>query len=86
MSKKGSGHTSRPFVQFATRVFCSFLTPHQHPRDPRPMHLHGTRGAELLTAEAADALITVNDRFFVFHGDGLGRTDICALGTAHALT
>ena len=49
------------------------------------MHLHGAHGTEFLTAEATDALVAVNDRFFVFHGDGLGRADVRALGATDTL-
>ena len=49
------------------------------------MYLHGTRGAELLTAEATDAPVAVNDGLAVDHLDGLGGADLGALAATHAL-
>ena len=49
------------------------------------MNLHGARGAELLTAEATDAGLAVNDRLSALHGDGLGGADLGTLATAYAL-
>ena len=52
--------------------YCNLLfVPHEYPGDPGSMHLPGARGAALLTAEATEAGLTVNDRLSVLHGDGL---------------
>ena len=37
---------------------------------------HGPFGTELLTTKATDALVAVDVRKVVFHGNGLGRTDL----------
>ena len=41
----------------------------------RPLDLQGALRAELLTAEAADAFFSVDDRFFILNDDRLGGTD-----------
>ena len=75
---------SLPTGLFGARTL--FFPPHQHPCDGGTMDLHGPRRAEFLTAEAADTAVSIDDRFFAFHGDSFGGADACAFGTANALT
>ena len=46
------------------------------------MDLKSALGAELLTAEAAYALLSVDYRLVVDHGDGLRRADLIAFAAS----
>ena len=49
------------------------------------MYLHGSRWAEFLTAEAADAGRAVDDCLATFHFNGVRRADARALGAPYAI-
>ena len=46
------------------------------------MHAHGAFRAELLTAEAFDAVLPMDDRLAVLHRDRMRRADVLALAAA----
>ena len=54
----------------------------QKPCDRRAVDPHRTDGTEFLTAEAADAGVSVDPRLSLLHDDRLGRADLGAFATS----
>ena len=56
----------------------------QHPCCCRTLDFHGADGAEFLTAEALDALFSVDSRLAICHCDDISGADPLTLGAADA--
>ena len=79
-------HKFGPGPQHSCRGPGPLLSRIQQSGDGGTANIHGALGAELLTAEAADAAAPIDVRSFVLHRDSFGRADVSAQAAAHTVS